>query len=74
MKKIEECRRETREHNKAIGVSRIIIEHVFNGVKRLKEKRNKVRLKTGQIRDNVMKAAVALHNLRIGYRALQNNS
>ena len=60
--------------NKAIGSIRATIEHAFSGVKRLKIVQNKIRLKTGQVRDRVMRVAVALHNLRTSYRALQNIS
>lgn len=60
--------------NKAIGSLRVRIEHAFSGVKRLKIIRNKIRLKTYQVRDQVFKIAAALHNLRICFRALQTNS
>jgi len=58
--------------NKAIGSARIKVEHAFSGVKRLKIIRNKIRLKTYQVRDRVFKIAAALHNLRLCYRAIQN--
>lgn len=51
--------------NKAIGSARIKVEHAFSGVKRLKIIRNKIRLKTYQVRDQVFRIAVGLHNLRI---------
>ena len=57
--------------NKAIGSARIRVEHAFSGVKRLKIIRNKIRLKTYQVRDQVFKIAAALHNLRVSYRAIQ---
>lgn len=60
--------------NKAIGSVRVKIEHAFSGVKRLKIIRNKIRLKTYHIRDQVFKIAVALHNLRVHFRAIQTNS
>lgn len=56
--------------NKAIGSVRVRIEHAFSGVKRLKIIRNKIRLKSYNIRDQVFKIAVGLHNLRINFRAL----
>ena len=57
--------------NKAIGSARIRVEHAFSGVKRLRIIRNKIRLKTYQVRDQVFKIAAALHNLRVSYRAIQ---
>lgn len=60
--------------NKAIGSVRVRIEHAFSGVKRLKITRNKIRLKSYNIRDQVFKIAVALHNLRVHFRAIQINS
>lgn len=53
--------------NRAIGSARVTVEHGFSGVKRLKIIRNKIRLKSYQVRDQVFKIAVALHNLRIEY-------
>ena len=60
--------------NKAIGSVRVKIEHAFSGVKRLKIIRNKIRLKTYPIRNQVFKIAVALHNFRVQFRAVQINS
>ena len=60
--------------NKAIGSSRVKTEHAFIGVKRLKIIRNKIRLKTYHIRDQVFRVASALHNLRLDFRAIQNHS
>jgi hypothetical protein len=60
--------------NKAIGSVRVKIEHVFSSVKRLKIIRNKIRLKTYETRNQVFQIAVALHNLRVQFRALQINS
>jgi len=58
--------------NKAIGSARITVEHAFSGVKRLKIIRNKIRLKSLQVRHVVFKIAAAMHNLRLKYRSLQN--
>lgn len=60
--------------NKAIGSARVKIEHAFSGVKRLKIVRNKIRLKTYETRNQVFKIAVALHNFRVQFRAIQINS
>lgn len=60
--------------NKAIGSVRVKIEHVFSGVKRLKIIRNKIRLKTYETRNQVFKIAVALHNFRVQFRAIEINS
>lgn len=50
--------------NKAIGSARVRVEHAFSGVKRLKNIRNKIRLRAYQVRDQVFRIAVGLHNLR----------
>jgi hypothetical protein len=63
-----------KEINKAIGSARVIIEHAFSGVKRLKIVRDKIRLKTYQVRNSIFKIATALHNLRQTFRSIQNNS
>ena len=60
----EELTELQKQINKAIGSARIRVEHAFSGVKRLKIIRNKIRLKTYQVRDQVFKIAVGLHNLR----------
>jgi hypothetical protein len=60
--------------NKEIGSARVKIEHAFAGIKRLKIIRNKIRLKTYEIRDQVFRIAAALHNLRVEFRTLQNFS
>ena len=60
--------------NHAIGAARVRVEHAFSGVKRLKIIRNKIRLKTYQVRDQVFRIAVALHNLRVSCRTLQVHS
>lgn len=57
--------------NKEIGAARVTIEHAFAGLKRLKIIRNKIRLKTYQVRDQVFRIAAGLHNLRIKFRALK---
>jgi len=57
--------------NHAIGSARVKVEHAFSGIKRLKIIRNKIRLRTYQIRDQVFRIAVALHNLRVSFRTIQ---
>ena len=54
--------------NRVISRLRIRIEHAFAGVKCLKIIRNKIRLKSYDSRDQMMRIATALHNLRITYR------
>ena len=54
--------------NKVISSLRIRIEHAFSGVKRLKIIRNKIRLKSYEIRNQMMRIATALHNLRLTFR------
>ena len=56
--------------NKGISQLRIRVEHAFAGVKRLKIIRNKIRLKTYEMRDLMMRIASALHNLRVTFRNL----
>jgi hypothetical protein len=54
--------------NQALGSLRVVIEHAFGSVKRLKIIRQKIYLKTFEKREQVMRIAVALHNLRIVQR------
>ncbi len=54
--------------NHVISKLRIRIEHAFAGVKRLKIIRNKIRLKSFDARDQMMRIATALHNLRWHFR------
>lgn len=62
-----------KEINRIIGKLRVRIEHAFSGIKRLKIIRNKIRLKSYDARDRMMRIATAIHNLRIDFRsAIQN--
>ena len=54
--------------NREIGKCRVRIEHAFASIKRLKIIRNKIRLKTYEVRDRIMAIATALHNLRMAIR------
>ena len=54
--------------NQALGSLRVIIEHAFGGVKRLRIIRQKIYLKTFETREQVMRIAVGLHNLRVTHR------
>ena len=54
--------------NKEISSLRIRIEHAFSGMKRLKIIRDKIRLRTYEIRDRMCRIAAALHNLRLTLR------
>lgn len=63
-----------KEINQKISAVRVRIEHAFCGIKRLKIIRNKIRLRTYEVRDQVFRIAVALHNLRIKFRTLQKLS
>jgi len=61
--------------NKQISSIRVRVEHAFAGIKRLKIIRNKIRLKGYDIRDQMMRIATAIHNLRMRFReAIQNES
>ena len=67
--------RETQKQiNRGLSSLRVRIEHVFAAIKRLKIIREKIRLKSYDIRDQMMRMAAALHNLRVDFRALRNNS
>ena len=56
------------EINWLIGKVRVKVEHVMAGIKRLKIVKEKIRLKSDEVRDRVMLIACALHNLRIQFR------
>lgn len=60
--------------NQKISAIRVRIEHAFSGMKRLKIIRNKIRLQTYEVRDQVFRIAAALHNLRVESRSLINHS
>lgn len=57
--------------NQFIARARVVIEHAFAGIKRLKIIRNKIRLKGWQARDRMMHIATALHNLRVLNRKIK---
>lgn len=69
-----ELRKTQKQLNKAISRIRVRVEHVFAAIKRLKIIREKIRLKSYDIRDQMMKIATALHNLRVDFRAIQIHS
>lgn len=54
--------------NKVNSSLRIRVEHAFSGIKRLKIIRNKIRLRSYEIKDQMMRIATALHNLRMSFR------
>lgn len=56
-------------YNKLLSSTRVVIEHAFSGVKRLRMLRDTIRIHTPQVRDCVMCVGVALHNLRVTMRA-----
>lgn len=57
-----------KESNKAISTIRIKIEHAFSGVKRFRIIHEKIRIKFFQKREEIMKIAVGIHNLRCTQR------
>jgi len=76
-KKPKNCKLSTvqKQLNQALSSLRVTIEHAFGGVKRLKIIRDKIRLKSYDKREMVMRIAVALHNFRTTARkTLQLNS
>ena len=54
--------------NQVISSLRVIVEHAFASIKRLKIIRDKIRLKSYDIRDVMMRIATALHNFRLRAR------
>lgn len=54
--------------NTTIARLRVVIEHTFSGIKILKIIREKIRLKSYDRRDQIMRIATALHNLRMTFR------
>ena len=54
--------------NRAISQIRVRIEHAFSGMKRLKIIRNKIRVKSYDARERMIRIAAGLHNLRITFR------
>jgi hypothetical protein len=66
--KDEELEPHKKKVNKDLASLRVTIEHSFAGVKRLKIIRNKIRLKTFEVRERMFRIAVAMHNMRVQYR------
>ena len=66
--KYEELEPHKKKVNKDLASLRVTIEHTFAGVKRLKIIRNKIRLKTFEVRERMFRIAVAMHNMRVQYR------
>lgn len=54
--------------NTIISRMRVVIEHVFAGIKILRIIGDKIRLKSYDSRDRVMRIAAAMHNLRMSFR------
>ena len=63
-----------RAMNTFISQLRVTIEHAFAGVKRLKSIRNKIRLRTLEIRHKLIMIAMGLHNLKLDFHPLVNQS
>jgi hypothetical protein len=70
--KDEELEPHKKKVNKDLASLRVKVEHAFAGVKRLKIIRNKIRLKTFEIRETMFRIAVAMHNMRVQYRYMKN--
>jgi hypothetical protein len=66
--KEEELEPHKKKVNKDLASLRVKVEHAFAGVKRLKIIRNKIRLKTFEVRERMFRIAVAMHNMRVQYR------
>ncbi len=54
-----------RIYNKLLNSTRVVVEHAFSGVKRLRILRDTIRIHSTQTRDLVMCVGVGLHNLRV---------
>lgn len=48
-----------------LASTRIVVEHTNSGIKRLRIVKGTIRLKTDQLRCQVMRVVCCLHNLRI---------
>lgn len=68
--KKQELSKEDKAYNKLISSMRVKVEHVMAGVKRLRAVKEKLRLRTEGIHDEIMLIACGIHNLRIAYRNL----
>lgn len=66
--KNKELTEDQKAKNKEIGSIRVKIEHAFSGVKTLRIVKDKIRLKTTPIREQVMLIAIGLHNLRMMFQ------
>lgn len=68
--KKQELSQEDKAYNKLISSMRVKVEHVMAGVKRLRAVKEKLRLRTHDIYDEVMCIACGIHNLRTANRNL----
>jgi hypothetical protein len=59
---------EEKMENQKISAKRVIVEHLINGVKRLRIVKEKCRIDSGFFQDCVMEIACGLHNLRNLFR------
>lgn len=59
-----------KQYNQLLASVRVKVEHVMAGVKRIRIVKEKIRLKTEQVRDQVMLIACGLQNLRVSNRNL----
>lgn len=68
--KKQELSQEDKAYNKLISSMRVKVEHVMAGVKRLRAAKEKLRLRTQNIYDEIMCIACGIHNLRTANRNL----
>jgi hypothetical protein len=68
--KKQELSKEDKAYNKLISSMRVKVEHVMAGVKRLRTVKEKLRLRTEDIHDEIMLIACGIHNIRIDNRNL----
>ena len=52
-------------YNKIYNSTRVLIEHVNSGIKRLRIVKDVIRIRSSEMRDQIMLAACSLHNLRL---------
>ena len=52
-------------YNQILASTRVVVEHANSGIKRLKIVKDKIRLHTQEVRDQIMQLACAMHNFRV---------
>lgn len=66
----QELSKVKKQLNRAMAKLRVVIEHAFAAVKRLKIIQQKIRIRSYQKRSSIVRIAFALHNIRVSFRKL----